>query len=226
MPFHFLSRQVEFPDPSSANEDGLVAIGGDLKPERLIESYSKGIFPWYSEGQPILWFSPDPRMVLYPNKFKCSNSLRRTINANQFEIRVDSNFTQVIQECSATPRSGQDGTWITSEMIDAYIQMHQLGYAHSFETYREGTLVGGLYGLSLGSSFFGESMFHKVADASKFALSHLVTFTINNGFRFIDAQTPTAHLHSLGAEEVERSQFMGELKQALKQKTLLGRWAL
>lgn len=215
---------MQFPDPSNATEDGLLAVGGDLKPERLIEAYSKGIFPWYSEGQPILWFSPDPRMVLYPEKFKRSNSLKRVIQSKRFEVRIDTAFEEVIIACSSIPRPGQDGTWITPEMIDAYIEMHRLGYAHSFETYCKGELVGGLYGLSLGAAFFGESMFHKMADASKLALFQLVAFADNHGFDFIDAQTPTKHLQSLGAEIVKRKRFLSELKKSLGQKTKVGKW--
>lgn len=216
---------MQFPDPANATEDGLLAVGGDLKPERLIEAYSKGIFPWYSEEQPILWFSPDPRMVLYPAKFKCSNSLKRVIQSKRFEVRIDTAFEEVIRACSSVPRPGQDGTWITPEMIDAYIEMYRLGYAHSFETYCKGKLVGGLYGLSLGAAFFGESMFHKVADASKLALSQLVAFANKQGFDFIDAQTPTKHLQSLGAEIVKRKQFLKELRHSQARKSLVGNWA-
>ncbi len=215
---------MPFPDPINATEEGLVAVGGDLKPERLLEAYSKGIFPWYSEGQPILWFSPDPRMVLYPAKFKCSKSLQRVIQSKRFEVRIDTAFERVIKACSSVPRPGQDGTWITPDMIDAYIKMHRLGYAHSFETYRAGELVGGLYGISLGAAFFGESMFHKTPDASKLALSELVNFARKQGFDFIDAQTPTSHLQSLGAEVVERKRFLEELEISLNQQTKIGKW--
>ncbi len=215
---------MPFPDPINATEEGLLAVGGDLKPERLVEAYSKGIFPWYSEGQPILWFSPDPRMVLYPAKFNRSKSLQRVIQSNRFEVRIDTAFEEVIKVCSTVPRPGQDGTWITPDMIDAYIEMHRLGYAHSFETYREGELVGGLYGISLGAAFFGESMFHKTPDASKLALSQLVVFACKQGFDFIDAQTPTSHLLSLGAEVVERERFLKELKKSLDQNTIVGKW--
>ncbi len=225
MPIHILTSKIEFPDSTNATEDGLLAAGGDLSPERLIEAYSKGVFPWYSDGQPILWFSPDPRMVLYPNNFKCSNSLKRDIQSNRFEVRIDTAFEEVIRSCASVPRPGQDGTWITSDMIDAYIEMHHLGYAHSFEAFRRGRLVGGLYGLSFGASFFGESMFHTEPNASKIAFSQLVTFAKEHGFDFIDAQTPSSHLQSLGAKSVSRVRFLEELQSTLKFETLKGNWS-
>lgn len=226
MPFPILTDSNQFPHPSTATDEGLVAIGGDLNPERLIEAYSQGIFPWYSEGQPILWFSPDPRMVLYPGKFKCSHSLKRVIESDRYEIRIDTAFAEVINACAAIPRPGQEGTWITPEMISAYIEMHRLGYAHSFETYHNGELVGGLYGLSLGGTFFGESMFHRVTDASKIALWKLIVFAESRQFDFIDAQTPSNHLQRLGAESVKRSRFLKELKQSLKRESLIGKWSI
>ncbi len=226
MPFQFLSSRVDFPDPSTATDDGLVAVGGDLRPERLIKAYSLGIFPWYSEGQPILWFSPDPRMILSPAKFKRSQSLNRVILSKRYEIRVDTAFSEVIHACASTPRPGQEGTWITSEMIAAYIEMHRLGYAHSFETFDQGELVGGLYGLSLGGAFFGESMFHHRPDASKFALWHLSVFAQARQYDFIDAQTPSKHLASLGAETVERRRFLAALSNTLKKKSLIGPWSI
>ena len=226
MPLHFLSSKIEFPDPTSSTEDGLLAAGGDLSPERLIEAYSKGVFPWYSDGQPILWFSPDPRMMLYPDHFKCSTSLQRDIQSNRFEIRIDTVFREVIHSCASAPRPGQEGTWITPDMIDAYIEMHQLGYAHSFETFHKGSLVGGLYGLSLGAAFFGESMFHIKSNASKIALSHLVTFAKKHGFDFIDAQAPSSHLQGLGATLVPRNRFLEELQCSLKFETLSGNWSM
>jgi leucyl/phenylalanyl-tRNA--protein transferase len=225
VPIHILTSKIEFPDPTSATEDGLLAVGGDLTPERLIEAYSKGVFPWYSDGQPILWFSPDPRMVLYPGNFKCSTSLQRDIQSNRFEVRIDTAFTEVIRSCASAPRPGQEGTWITSDMIDAYIEMHHLGYAHSFETFHKEKLVGGLYGLSLGAAFFGESMFHIESNASKIAFYQLVTFAKKHGFDFIDAQTPSSHLQSLGATSVPRNRFLKELQSTLKFETLKGNWS-
>jgi leucyl/phenylalanyl-tRNA---protein transferase len=226
MDYRILSKRIEFPHPSSADEDGLLAIGGDLSPDRLIAAYKNGIFPWYSEGQPILWFSPDPRMVLYPKDFKRSKSLDRVLRSGRFEIRIDTNFESVIRACAATPRRNQDGTWITEDMIQAYIKLHRLGIAHCFEAYRANELVGGLYGLSLGAAFFGESMFHDNPDASKFAFAHLVAFALQKNFRFIDAQTPSDHLQSLGAEELDRKAFLLQLGQALESDSLIGPWNL
>jgi len=165
-------------------------------------------------------------MMLYPQKFKCSHSLKRVIESGRFEIRIDTAFAEVINACAATPRPGQEGTWITSDMINAYIEMHRLGYAHSFETYYKGDLVGGLYGLSLGASFFGESMFHRVTDASKIALWQLTVFAKERQFSFIDAQTPSSHLKGLGAESVKRSRFLKELQDSLQSKSLIGSWSL
>lgn len=204
-----------FPDASLAGEDGLLAAGGSLEPEVLLEAYSKGIFPWYSEGSPILWWSPDPRMVLYPEKFRISRSLAQTLKNRDFEIRVDTAFTEVIRQCSKVPRQGQEGTWITREMIDAYVRLNKEGYAHSFEVFRDGRLVGGLYGVSLGRAFFGESMFHLERDASKVALYHLVEFTRSHEFDFIDTQQSTEHLKSLGAVEIPRDEFLGYLQNSI-----------
>ena len=224
MNLHILSSRIEFPNPELADEDGLLAIGGDLSPDRLIKAYQNGIFPWYSEGQPILWFSPDPRMVLYPKNFKRSKSLKRVLRSDRFKLRIDTNFEAVIRACSATPRPGQNGTWIIEDMIQAYLELHRLGIAHSFETYRDDKLVGGLYGISLGAAFFGESMFHHCPDSSKYAFANLVSFAQQNDFHFIDAQTPTDHLESLGAEELNRNKFFQQLEQALKPSSLIGSW--
>jgi leucyl/phenylalanyl-tRNA--protein transferase len=203
----------------------LLAIGGDLSPERLLAAYRAGVFPWYSEGQPILWFSPDPRMLLYPNRFKCSKSLERVLNSGRYTVRIDTNFERVISACAHTPRPGQEGTWITDDMIQAYIQLNRLGIAHSFECYRDGELVGGLYGLSLGAAFFGESMYHHSPDASKVAFAGLVTFAKRNSFHFIDAQTPTDHLRRLGAESIARQDFLSQLDKALESDSLIGDWS-
>ncbi len=216
MPIYRLGKRIEFPDPALAGRDGLVAVGGDLCPERLLAAYAAGIFPWYSAGDPILWYSPDPRMVLHPAKFKRSASLRRLVQSRKFELRVDHDFPAVIRKCASVPRHGQNGTWITPEMQAAYIQLHRLGFAHSFETYRDGALVGGLYGIALGAAFFGESMFHEARDASKFAFSALVDHALDKRLHFIDAQQPTPHLRSLGAEDVSRLDFLQQLRQALQ----------
>ncbi|MDQ8186411.1 leucyl/phenylalanyl-tRNA--protein transferase [Pelagicoccus sp. SDUM812002] len=226
MPIFQLREDPIFPDPELAEEEGIIAIGGDLSPERLVAAYSCGVFPWYSEGDPILWFSPNPRMVLYPQNFKQSKTLARLKRSGKYELRIDTDFPSVIAACSKIPRPGQDGTWITRDMQEAYIQLYELGLAHSFETYFEGQLVGGLYGVSLGKAFFGESMFHHQRDASKFAFDALVDFSIEKHFYFIDAQQPTRHLTSLGGEKVSRSTFLRELAMSQNHPTLQGSWSL
>jgi leucyl/phenylalanyl-tRNA--protein transferase len=214
-----------FPEITLAGEDGLLAAGGSLDVPVLLEAYSKGIFPWYAEGSPILWWSPDPRMVLFPDKFKVSKSLNHTLQKGDVEISMDSRFPDVIRQCSKVHRPGQDGTWITEDMISAYILLHEEGYAHSVEVTAEGELVGGLYGVSLGGAFFGESMFHLRRDVSKVALNHLVDFTRRNDFSMIDAQQSTPHLKSLGAEEILRSEFLDLLQKALSKNTIKGPWS-
>lgn len=224
MIFELDDSEPYFPDPNLAESDGLIAIGGDLSPQRLVNAYASGIFPWYSEGEPLLWWSLDPRMVLFPDDFRCSKSLQRTILSHKFEVHIDTAFRQVMESCGRTPRPDQDGTWITQEMIDAYVRLHELGLAHSFETYQDGELVGGLYGLSLGDLFFGESMFHTVTDASKVAFVRLVEFCNLHGFRLIDAQQPTPHLASLGANPIPRKEFLGLLDNTDWQRTLQRSW--
>ncbi len=224
MPVYALTDSMIFPDPNLAEEDGLIAVGGDLSSERLLLAYASGIFPWYSEGHPILWWSPDPRIVLFPDKFRISKSLRQTLRNNQFTVKFDNAFEEVIDACSKIPREGQDGTWITSEMKEAYIHLHQLGFAHSVETYIDGKLAGGLYGVSLGHAFFGESMFYFQRDASKIALYFLVKKLIDWEFHFIDAQVETAHLINLGAESLPRKDFLALLKKALIYPTIKGKW--
>lgn len=216
--------KIIFPDPSQANKDGLLAVGGNLHIETLLQAYSKGIFPWYDKSSPILWWSPDPRMVLFPNEMKVSKSLKQIIKANKFECRFDTNFEKVIIKCSEVPRKDQGGTWITNEMIDAYNRLHEAGYAHSIETYYDKKLVGGLYGVSLGGSFFGESMFHTMANASKVALYHLVNHVMKWNFDLIDVQVPTEHLESLGAREITRKEFVNLLETSLKKPTRKGKW--
>ena len=213
-----------FPEPLLAGEDGLLAAGGSLELEVLLEAYSRGIFPWYSEGSPILWWSPDPRMVLIPDHFRVSKSFSQTLRKGVFEVRMDTVFKDVIKKCSRQPRPGQEGTWITAGMIDAYIRLHEAGYAHSVESWKDGKLAGGLYGVSLGGTFFGESMFHLERDASKVAFYHLVEFLKEHGFDLIDAQQSTAHLKSLGAGEISREKFLEMLALSLRKKTLKGRW--
>ncbi|MCG8701134.1 MAG: leucyl/phenylalanyl-tRNA--protein transferase [Bacteroidales bacterium] len=214
----------EFPDPNKANDDGLVAIGGDLTPGYLLSAYAQGVFPWFSDGDPIMWWSPNPRMLLKPADFRLSKSLRLLIQKNIFEVKYDTNFEAVIENCAQKPRKGQDGTWITGEMKEAYLELHRLGYVHSVETYHEGDLVGGLYGVSLGKAFFGESMFFKKSNASKVAFYHLVQIAQKLGFHFIDAQQSTSHLASLGAINVDRKDFLNMVNTALQYKSYKGNW--
>lgn len=214
-----------FPDPEEAEPDGLVAIGGDLSPQRLVNAYCQGLFPWYSEGEPLMWWSLDPRMVLFPDEFRCSKTLRRLVRSGRFEVRIDTCFKEVMQHCAQVEREGQDGTWITPEMIEAYVELHQLGLAHSFETFREGQLVGGLYGVSVGQIFCGESMFHIETDASKVAMVRLVEFCKQHNFRLIDAQQETSHLASLGARPIKRSDYLAILDSLDFSKTLVGSWS-
>ena len=209
-----------FPDPSLAETepDGLLAIGGDLSSERIIQAYRQGIFPWYSETQPILWWSPDPRMVLFPHKLRINRSLNKVLRRNCFELSVDRAFPEVIEAC-AQPRADDEGTWLMPEMIVAYNKLHRLGVAHSVEAWQNGELVGGLYGNALGRVFFGESMFTRVANASKVAFATLVQALHNRGYEVIDCQVFTAHLQSLGAEMIPRQAFLQMLNQSVNQET-------
>jgi len=224
MPVYLLSDEIIFPPPNLANDDGLLAVGGDLHPDRLLLAYKSGIFPWYSDEDPILWWSPDPRLVLYPKELKVSRSLARTMRKDRFKITMDSHFKQVIESCAQTRSRIGEGTWITKEMIEAYCRLHELGYAHSVETWCEGQIVGGLYGVSLGRCYFGESMFSTVSDASKVALVHLRNFLNNQDFNMIDCQVPTDHLVSMGAREISRHDFLRQLDQSLKYPSLIGTW--
>ncbi|MEJ1298850.1 MAG: leucyl/phenylalanyl-tRNA--protein transferase [Candidatus Sedimenticola sp. (ex Thyasira tokunagai)] len=214
-----------FPPVSQAEiePDGLLAVGGDLSPERLLNAYQHGIFPWYSDDQPILWWSPDPRMVLFPEKIKISRSLRKSLRNRSFQVTFDHHFEEVIRACGE-PRGDGDGTWITEEMIGAYCQLNNLGYAHSVEVWRDNLLVGGLYGVALGGVFFGESMFSRESDASKVALVHLVVQISQWGYRMIDCQIHSAHLGSLGAEEIPRSEFSDLLEKWCETPGKTGSW--
>ncbi len=224
MAVYQLPREPIFPHPDEATPDGLLGIGGDLSPRRLVAAYASGIFPWYNNDDPILWWSPDPRMIIYPDKFKLAKSLRQRINKKQFNIRIDFAFEEVIEQCKTVKRKDANGTWITNEMADAYIRLHQMGIAHSVETWEGNKLVGGLYGVSLGSVFFGESMFHKRTDASKVAFYHLTVLAQKIGFEFIDCQVSNEHLLSLGAEEIPRDNFLDMLDNAMVAETLQGNW--
>ncbi|KPK85051.1 MAG: leucyl/phenylalanyl-tRNA--protein transferase [Bacteroides sp. SM23_62_1] len=215
---------IIFPNPDTADTDGLLAIGGNLEVPTLIKAYSNGIFPWYAEGTPILWWSPNPRMILLPEKFKISKTLQQVLHSEKFEVRFDYAFDEVIEYCARIRRKGQHGTWITDAMIDAYKRLHLAGYAHSVETYCRGRLAGGLYGVSIGRTFFGESMFHVIKDASKVALYYLVVKLLEWNFDLIDTQQSTKHLKSLGAEEISRKKFLELLKDSLKKETIRGNW--
>lgn len=215
-----------FPDPAESPGDSPLAIGGDLCAGRLISAYTQGIFPWYNPGEPILWWSPDPRCVLYPEGFRLSHSLRKTLKRGDLEIVADRAFEEVMQACAEAPRRGQNGTWITEDMLTAYTELHRLGIAHSIEVWREGRLVGGLYGLSIGAAFFGESMFHRERDASKVAFAKLVELAHAWDFHFIDCQVHNKHLESLGAVEIDRADYLEELEAALDGPTLRGPWVI
>jgi len=224
VPIYALPNEILFPDPELADPSGLLAVGGDLQPTRLLQAYANGIFPWYSEGQPILWHSPDPRFVLFPNELRVSRSLRQTIRKDSFRITLDEAFEEVIERCSAVPRPGQDGTWITNEMIDGYIELHRLGFAHSAEAWSGGELVGGLYGVSLGSIFFGESMFADRSDASKVAFVALVEQLLRWNFSLIDSQVYTEHLERFGTTDIPRARYLKLLREALDSETRRGPW--
>lgn len=224
MPVYRLIEEIVFPPPDHAEPDGLLAVGGDLRSERLLLAYQLGIFPWYSEGQPILWWSPDPRLILEPDEFHISRRLRQVIKGGLFEVTFDRAFDSVIEACASVRRKGQHGTWITPEMQEAYIGLHELGYAHSVESWLDGELVGGVYGVSLGRCFFGESMFSYRSNASKIALATLVERLKAWSFHMIDAQVTTRHLISLGAKEIPRRVFLRRLKGALSFPTSRGKW--
>jgi leucyl/phenylalanyl-tRNA---protein transferase len=199
-----------------AEPNGLLAAGGDLSPARILAAYRQGIFPWYSAGEPILWWSPDPRMVLFPAELKISRSLAKVLRNKPYEVTLDTIFAEVIGACAGTPRDGQSGTWITAEMQAAYCKLHELGYAHSVEVWMAGKLVGGLYGMALGHAFYGESMFSWRTNASKIALAHLCLHLQRRGFGIIDCQMETTHLASLGARPIPRSEFVALLSRATK----------
>lgn len=226
MPIFALSRDSGFPSPELATPEGLLAVGGDLSPRRLLLAYRRGIFPWYSEGEPILWWSPDPRLVLYPAEFHLSRRLARTLRGGRFRLSADEAFPEVIRECGRVRRETGEGTWLVPEMIAAYGRLHAEGFAHSFEAWCGGRLAGGLYGVSLGGCFFGESMFTQVSDASKAALAALVGFCLAHGIELIDCQVTTGHLQRMGAREIPRRAFLGELDRLLSRPTLRGRWQL
>jgi len=213
-----------FPNPREASDEGLLAYGGDLSSSRLLTAYRKGIFPWYSAGDPILWWSPNPRLLLYPEQFYLRKSFRRVLRSGKFQVTFDRAFSEVIGHCAHVPREGQEHTWIVSEIQEAYIRLHEEGFGHSVEVYLEGRLVGGLYGLAMGKVFFGESMFSLVADASKVAFKALSDVLGAKGYDFIDCQMPTDHMVGLGAREVSRDSYLDQLDLALQKPSDLGVW--
>lgn len=227
---YWLSPQDDrngFPDPGLALKEpnGLLAIGGDLSPQRLLAAYRRGIFPWYSQGQPILWWSPDPRAVLYPDRIKISRSLRKTLKKTPYAVTMDQAFDDVISACAA-PRQDEAGTWILPEMKQAYCRLHELGYAHSVECWNNGQLVGGLYGVAIGRVFFGESMFSRETAASKVAFVHLAGQLQQWGYGLIDGQVSSAHLTTLGAEDIPRQEFLTQLEDLCNQDAVVGSWQL
>ena len=212
MALYFLNDEIWFPDVEEALEDGLLAIGGDLKTERLLLAYRSGIFPWFDDDELPMWWCPDPRFVLFPRELKISKSMQQLLKRNAFEFRINSSFEAVVRNCQQANRKDQDGTWITEEIVSAYCKLHELGYAHCAETWQDGALIGGLYGIRMGNVFFGESMFSKRSNASKYAFIRYVQQLQNEGVVLIDCQVYTAHLESLGARMIPRKLFIDFVK--------------
>jgi leucyl/phenylalanyl-tRNA--protein transferase len=225
MPVYLLSDDLIFPAPQLAPQEGLLAVGGDLSPERLLLAYRMGIFPWYSQDEPIMWWSPDPRLVLYPAELRITKSLQKTFTKGRFKLTMDQAFEAVINACAQSRTGADEGTWIVDEIITAYCSLHKAGLAHSVEAWQDDKLAGGLYGVSLGRCFFGESMFTRISNASKVAFVALVEHLRALEFDLIDCQITTAHLIRFGAREISRARFLDELKKALKSPTLKGRWS-
>ena len=223
--FELNPTRIEFPDPKYTDESGILAVGGDLQAERLLLAYEMGLFPWFNEDEPPLWWCPDPRMVLYPNELRISKSMRSLLRKNTFRVTADQNFEEVIRQCGAVPRPGQDGTWITEDIINGYLELHRMGFAHSIEVWSNNALTGGLYGVSLGKTFFGESMFSLAPNASKVGFITLVEALKENDFQLIDCQVHTAHLESLGAQEISRTSFLSQLRKSLVTETIRGSWS-
>jgi leucyl/phenylalanyl-tRNA--protein transferase len=224
VPIYRLNEEILFPAPEHAEGSGLLAVGGDLRAERLLTAYRMGIFPWYGSGQPILWWSPDPRWILEPEELHISRRLRRVLKKEMFQVTFDQAFGQVIHGCAMVTRKEQHGTWITAEMEEAYTRLHEMGFAHSVESWREGKLVGGVYGVSLGRCFFGESMFFCKPDASKVAFVTLVQRLRQWEFQLIDAQVTTPHLARFGAKAISRALFLDRLQEAVAYPTIKGNW--
>lgn len=218
------NTRYTFPPASKASEHGIVGVGGNLSPGMLLSAYSQGVFPWYSDGEPLLWWNPDPRFVLFPEELHVSRSLAKRMSREAFSYTFDTRFHEVIDECSRIPRPGQEGTWITTEMIDGYCELHRLGYAHSLEVSQGSNLVGSLYGISLGSVFFGESMFARESDASKSALVVLVRTLKPKGLTLVDCQVHTQHLASMGARDIPRDNYLSLLQTSLENPSWKGFW--
>ena len=224
MTVYRLDHRIAFPRPELADDNGILAVGGDLRPERLLFAYQTGIFPWYEEGLPIIWHSPDPRTVLELSDVHVPRSLRKTMRRGVYDVRMDTAFEQVVEACSHVPRPGQDGTWITEEMKDGYAELHHLGFAHSVEAWQDGELCGGAYGVSLGRAFFGESMFARRSDASKVAFISLAEQLVAWEFDFVDCQVHTEHLERFGAKEWSRERYLDALGVAVESPTRRGVW--
>ena len=225
MPVFYLSENKQtFPPPFLADQTGLLAVGGDLSVQRLITAYSAGIFPWYNDDEPILWWSPDPRLVLFPDEIHISRSLAKAIRKNVYEISVDKAFRDVITKCRDVHTETKSGTWLVDEMLDAYVLLHELGYAHSVEAWKDEELVGGLYGVSIGKCFFGESMFSTVDNSSKVAFAVFTKWLATMGFEMIDCQVATKYLSSFGAREISRKEFLGLLSKTVVKPGIIGRW--
>ena len=225
MPIFLLSDEIKFPPPHLARKDGLLAVGGDLSQDRLLLAYKMGIFPWYLESEPILWWSPDPRLVLYPNEIKVSKSLKKILKNEIFSVTIDQTFDRVINCCAQVRLQKNEETWIDEDMIKAYCSLHESGFAHSVEAWYEGELAGGLYGVSLGRCFFGESMFTRISNASNVAFVFLAEYLKSLSFDIIDCQVSTKHLINFGAREIPRKDFLKQLEKALRFPTKRGRWA-
>jgi leucyl/phenylalanyl-tRNA--protein transferase len=226
MPVYLLSETLNFPNPRQASKEGLLAVGGDLSQERLLLAYRQGIFPWFTDNEPILWWSPDPRLVLFPDEFYISRSLHKILKKNAFQVTMDLAFYRVIVECAQIRIENNESTWIVDEMVEAYCRLHESGFAHSVETWYKGRLAGGLYGVSIGKCFFGESMFARVGNASKVAMAKLADHLKRLRFQLIDCQMSTQHLKSLGAREISRDRFLALLDEALQQPSMKGKWTL
>ncbi|MBU8849196.1 MAG: leucyl/phenylalanyl-tRNA--protein transferase [Desulfobacterales bacterium] len=224
MPLFRLSKKLDFPPAWLSRSDGLLCVGGDLSPKRLLIAYANGIFPWFLKDEPILWWSPDPRLVLFPKDINISKSLNKKIRQNLFKVTIDNAFERTIISCAGPRKNGAKGTWLVDEMIDSYIKLHKLGHAHSIETWRDSRLVGGLYGVCLGGSFFGESMFSFENDTSKIALVAIANYLEKYDFDLIDCQVTTNHLLNMGAIEITRNSFLNIINKSVKRKDIKNIW--